>query len=453
MTARQVYEAVLVEMNKVQAPSLLLENFNYLFNKAINQYINKRYNIYDVNQQTTDDLRVLKSSVTLRALNDKSPINDVTVRDSMYGAIYEFALPVDYLHLLNCVCNFKVNKPFKCYNANTYVQFAAQRLTSDMWSQIINNFYMRPTYKRPYYFIHNVNSFPADSQWNAGTWSTDSLSSPTGGIKTGGKINFEGNFGRVPSENIYIPTDGGNTDIQHLKKLYEPGTSTEITSRYGHTYTDDNNHYDADYKYGIPRYLDFSNIEITENNNVWRRTGRGRIVATVDITGDGVTEKDIVLGDINFTPKQYDNTDTIPEGYSVGDFVPYNNTESNGMYSDMKSPIKITWNSSVVKQLGTNVQSNLTGAVGQSIYNGKGSNPSLTDIATTLQYVVSGNNVQVGDSESTSIRVIWEWVPLLKHEKFDSVEKVGEVRYGNPSTVRLEIRYGKFLDYILFLFR
>ena len=134
MTARQVYEAVLVEMNKVQAPSLLLEDFNYLFNKAINQYINKRYNIYDVNQQTTDDLRVLKSSVTLRALNDKSPINDVTVRDSMYGAIYEFALPVDYLHLLNCVCNFKVNKPFKCYNANTYVQFAAQRLTSDMWS-------------------------------------------------------------------------------------------------------------------------------------------------------------------------------------------------------------------------------------------------------------------------------------------------------------------------------
>ena len=35
MTARQVYEGTLVEMNKVQAPSLLLEDFNYLFNKAI----------------------------------------------------------------------------------------------------------------------------------------------------------------------------------------------------------------------------------------------------------------------------------------------------------------------------------------------------------------------------------------------------------------------------------
>ena len=56
-------------MNKVQAPSILLEDFNYFFNKAINQYINKRYNIYDVNQQTTDDIRVLKSTAKLFPIN------------------------------------------------------------------------------------------------------------------------------------------------------------------------------------------------------------------------------------------------------------------------------------------------------------------------------------------------------------------------------------------------
>lgn len=49
MTAREVYEAMLIELNKVEAPSMLLEDFNYLFNKAIYQYINKRYNIYDIN--------------------------------------------------------------------------------------------------------------------------------------------------------------------------------------------------------------------------------------------------------------------------------------------------------------------------------------------------------------------------------------------------------------------
>jgi hypothetical protein len=41
---------MLVELNKVEAPSILLEDFNYFFNKAITRYINKKYNIYDTNQ-------------------------------------------------------------------------------------------------------------------------------------------------------------------------------------------------------------------------------------------------------------------------------------------------------------------------------------------------------------------------------------------------------------------
>lgn len=170
MTARQVYEGVLIELNKVQAPSLLLEDFNYLFNKAIYQYVNKKYNVYDVNQQTTDDVSVLKSSVILEPIkpskynkeesiwNKKDGTDKVVRRNALLGAVYEFALPMDYLHLLNCVCNFKVNKTFKCYDKGDYVQFAAKRLTADAWSQIINNFYMRPMYKRPYYYIHNVNT-------------------------------------------------------------------------------------------------------------------------------------------------------------------------------------------------------------------------------------------------------------------------------------------------------
>lgn len=162
MTARQVYEGTLIEMNKVQAPSLLLEDFNYLFNKAIYQYINKRYNIYDINQQTTDDIRVLKATAILPATKAKGygtvTSGQVIAANSLYGGTYEVDLPSDYLHILNCVCNFKVKKQFKCYDANTYVQFAAVRLTADAWSQVINNFYMRPMYKRPYFYVHNVNT-------------------------------------------------------------------------------------------------------------------------------------------------------------------------------------------------------------------------------------------------------------------------------------------------------
>jgi hypothetical protein len=34
MTAIQAYEAVLIELNKVKAPSISLSDFIYLFNKA-----------------------------------------------------------------------------------------------------------------------------------------------------------------------------------------------------------------------------------------------------------------------------------------------------------------------------------------------------------------------------------------------------------------------------------
>ena len=36
MTIRQIYEAILIELNKENAPNILLEEFNYLANKAVN---------------------------------------------------------------------------------------------------------------------------------------------------------------------------------------------------------------------------------------------------------------------------------------------------------------------------------------------------------------------------------------------------------------------------------
>lgn len=74
------------------------------------------------------------------------------------GHYYYADLPADYLHMINCIVEYKVNRSnFKCYNLNDSVFFAARRLTSDMYAQIINNAYLRPTYKRPYYYIDNIN--------------------------------------------------------------------------------------------------------------------------------------------------------------------------------------------------------------------------------------------------------------------------------------------------------
>ncbi len=97
-------------------------------------------------------MRVLKSSAVLTPnLN-----NDYT-GSALFTKVYEVDLPDDYLHILNCLVEYDVNKTFKCYNVNDKVHFGAKRLTSDMFAQIINNYYMRPSYKNPYFYINNVN--------------------------------------------------------------------------------------------------------------------------------------------------------------------------------------------------------------------------------------------------------------------------------------------------------
>ena len=252
MTARQIFEATLIELSKIQAPALKLYEFNYLFNKAINQYINKVYNVYDINQQTTDDLRVLKATAFLTpkkvqlntnnsAVKNTGGTSDVSedstkswtdnagnkwrqvvvtadgkqtttlfvqynvngilqsetkvredVQDvvsnhsgqassylskvhssiqSLHGATYEVEMPMDYLHMLNCVCIYYVAKTKDCWDAGSYIEVPALRLTADSWSQIVTDIYNRPSPMRPYYYIHNLNqanTLPTNSYSSAG---------------------------------------------------------------------------------------------------------------------------------------------------------------------------------------------------------------------------------------------------------------------------------------------
>ena len=181
MTARGLFEGALVELSKVNAPPLLLEDFNYFINKAFNQFINKSYNLYDVNQQYSDNLRVLKSTATLPATKsvktEETPgLYDPSVVGNLHEATYEVTLPQDYLHLLNCVCYFKLLDNDKCHQRGSVMAYAAKRLTADAWSVVLNNFYNRPTPQRPYYYIHNVNTsteLPTNPYSNSNTQGTD----------------------------------------------------------------------------------------------------------------------------------------------------------------------------------------------------------------------------------------------------------------------------------------
>ena len=155
MTSKQIYEATAIELSKVQAPALKLYEFNYFFNQAIRQFVNKVYNVYDVNQQTTDDLRVLKATATL--LPKIAPSTGNKALDYLRGATYYVDMPDDYLHLLNCICLFDVNKKKECWDAGDVMVVGATKLTADSWSSVVDDVYNQPTKKRPYYYVHNQN--------------------------------------------------------------------------------------------------------------------------------------------------------------------------------------------------------------------------------------------------------------------------------------------------------
>jgi len=151
MTVREVYEYSLIETNKVEAPTLLLEDYNYYINKAIFAYANKKYNVYDANQQSTDDLNILKGSFHV-----PSGSLTATTGNKLQGATYTATLPLDYFHLLNCTCEFLPTSNFKCYSTSESIYFGAKRMTAEMWPEIINNAYLKPSYRNPYYYINNV---------------------------------------------------------------------------------------------------------------------------------------------------------------------------------------------------------------------------------------------------------------------------------------------------------
>ena len=161
MTSKQIYEATAIELSKIQAPALKLYEFNYFFNQAIRQFVNKVYNVYDINQQTTDDLRVLKATATLKP--HLAPTTGNAAIDYLRGATYFVDMPDDYLHLLNCICLFDVNKNKECWNTGDVMVVGATKLTADSWSSVVDDVYNRPTKKRPYYYIHNQNDIYLDN--------------------------------------------------------------------------------------------------------------------------------------------------------------------------------------------------------------------------------------------------------------------------------------------------
>ena len=399
MTARQVYEAILIELNKENAPNILLEDFNYLFNKGINQYVNKRYNIYDISQQTTDDLRVLKATALLkpekcsRYGTNENDISNIMGR--AMGATYEVILPSDYLHILNCICFYKVNKTFKCYNKGDIWRSPATKLTADAYSKVLDNFWLKPTYRRPYYYIHNVNR----------------------------SVFEESQKGSI------IPTDD-------IRDFYDNKGSLNTTNKYyiGYLTTNELN-------------------SITSSSNALREfiTSYGTSYIPAEINLEGSHSQSISGAGQDFWIISPSNEE-IPV-YSS------NPTDSNAGEITQASD-------NIVYYQGTFKIKHMHYAGGKIYTKGKkmndiditiGTDPVLGEFSNNG--IDSHNNEIISINENSGVRT-----NILinngdgTYTSTSNVERAAQVRYGNASPVRMEIRYGSdsslftlqgvYIDYI-----
>jgi hypothetical protein len=57
--------------------------------------------------------------------------------------------------MLNCICEFRDKTGTRCTEGGLFQQ-GANKLDTSQWSHVINNAYMKPSVKRPYYYIINI---------------------------------------------------------------------------------------------------------------------------------------------------------------------------------------------------------------------------------------------------------------------------------------------------------
>lgn len=151
MTALQLFRNILLDLKKEDAPELLLEDFNVFINRGISQVYQKSYLNYETNGPTNinkEDLRVLSSKCTLTPTNYSS-------NDKLYKNVRFVYLPDDYVNILNCIVEYNVKKKYRNYDVGDTWQIEATRLISDSRAKILNNYYTRPSYRQPYFYIIN----------------------------------------------------------------------------------------------------------------------------------------------------------------------------------------------------------------------------------------------------------------------------------------------------------
>ena len=122
--------------------------------------------------------------------------------------------------MLNCVCIYYVAKQKDCWDAGSYIEIPAIRLTADSWSQIVTDIYNRPSPMRPYYYIHNLNQYqtlPTDPKATV----TTGTGLEEVGIDMNGTYQVTSASGGEWNDNDIDTGKAGGTDVTTQKSNFQ----------------------------------------------------------------------------------------------------------------------------------------------------------------------------------------------------------------------------------------
>lgn len=159
MTERELYENVLIERNKnFGTADLMLEDFNYYATKGIFQWVQKRYNVMETNEQVRSDLQALMVPGTLSPPSFYDIAENGKLSYTKKGALVYFKgnLPEDYLHIAGCFLELKVNSDYKCYKSNSTFEVSASNLTLKREGKMLRNSWFKPSHRNPFYKVETA---------------------------------------------------------------------------------------------------------------------------------------------------------------------------------------------------------------------------------------------------------------------------------------------------------
>jgi len=163
MTSKGLYENILIELRKAKAPSLHLSDYLYWVNKGTQEYINERYNKFQIDQQVTDDLTALitgdifvfNSNNTGFYRKDPTTIIAVSSGKRYNSSFVKFFTPENYWHMVGSHVTSYTKFPVKCYPAGYEYFYPSKRLNANTANGIITNAYLKPNADRVYHDFSN----------------------------------------------------------------------------------------------------------------------------------------------------------------------------------------------------------------------------------------------------------------------------------------------------------